>query len=109
MVPVYGLDDAPLRWRMTLLNFFSPLGFERSLLEPGWLLKRSHTKIIAQVLLEVGDINVGSIPSYDKDLKKAMTDRFQFGKWEFEEVDFAGRHVKRVDNKVLMNQEKHAL
>ena len=109
MVPVYGLDDAPLRWQMTLLNFFSSLGFERSLLEPCWLVKRSHGKIIAQVLLEVDDINVGSIPSYAKELKKAMTDGFQFAKWEFEEADFAGRHVKRVDNKTFMNQEKNIL
>ncbi len=70
VVPVYGLDGAPLRWQMTLLNFFSPLGFERSLLEPCWLVKRSHGKIIAQVLLEVDGINVGSIPSYAKELKK---------------------------------------
>jgi len=109
VVPVYGLDDAPLRWHMTLLNFFFSIGFERSLLEPCWLVKRSHGRIIAQVLLEVDDINVGCIPSYSKELKKAMTDRFQFGKWEYEEADFAGRHVKRVDNKVLMNQEKYIL
>ena len=28
---------------------------------------------------------------------------------EFEEADFAGRHVKRVDNKILMNQKKYIL
>ena len=31
--PVYGLDDAPMRWHTTFTDFFKSLGFRRTLLE----------------------------------------------------------------------------
>eukprot|EP00959_Pyramimonas_sp_CCMP1952_P174505 3646895-Pyramimonas_sp.AAC.1 len=33
-VNVYGLDDAPLAWRKTVVGFLKDKGFCRSLLEP---------------------------------------------------------------------------
>ena len=107
IVPVYGLDDAPLRWHQTLLNFFFSIGFERTLLEPCWLVKRKGGKLVAQVLIEVDDINVAAAEHYAEELRNSMTERFEFGKWEFEEADFAGRHVKRDGDRILMNQEKY--
>eukprot|EP00959_Pyramimonas_sp_CCMP1952_P289639 6057753-Pyramimonas_sp.AAC.1 len=36
LVNVYGLDDAPLAWRKTVVGYLKTKGFTRSLLEPCW-------------------------------------------------------------------------
>ena len=89
VAPIYGLDDSPLHWHRTLLEFFQNLGFERSLLEPCWMVKRQNNKVIAQVLIEVDDLNIASSPSYLPIIRDALTKRFVFGKWEENEADFA--------------------
>ena len=110
VTPVYGLDDAPLAWHQTLLEFFLELGFTRTLLEPCWLVKRGlNGEIIAQVLIEVDDLNFGLTPDYEDELQAALEARFSFGKWEINEADFAGRHVKAEPNKIIMHQEKYIL
>ena len=110
VAPVYGLDDAPLAWHQTLLEFFFSLGFERTLLEPCWLVKRDpHGRILAQVLIEVDDLNFGIVPEYLETLKNALEERFLFGKMEFNEADFAGRHIKVESHRVTMHQEKYIL
>ena len=107
--PVYGLDDAPLRWHRTLLSFFKNLGFCRSLLEPCWLIKRVGGSIVAMILIEVDDLNIASTKELLPELREALEARFTFGKWEQDEADFAGRHVRITDDKVLLNQEKYIL
>ena len=86
--PVYGLDDAPIRWHHTLLKFFKSIGFERSLLEPCWLIKRKGSDIVAMVLLEVDDVNVACLKECQEELHRQMTDRFLFGKFEHQQADF---------------------
>lgn len=107
IAPVYGLDDAPIRWHCTLLKFFKQLGFERSLLESCWLVKRERGSIVAMVLIEVDDINIASAPGYLDELRESMQNRFCFGKWEQDSADFAGRTVTVLEDKVLMHQEKY--
>ena len=107
IAPVYGLEDAPLRWHLTLVSFFETLGFQRSLLEPCWMVKRLHGDVVAQVLIEVDDINVAARKSYLPELQKAMNERFKFGKWNFEHSDFAGRSVSFQADRVLMHQQKY--
>ena len=107
--PVYGLDDAPLRWHKTLLSFFNGLGFFRSLLEPCWLIKRTGGVVVAMVLIEVDDLNIATTKEYLPELRGALEERFTFGKWEQDEADFAGRHVKMTSDKALLNQEKYIL
>eukprot|EP00959_Pyramimonas_sp_CCMP1952_P388222 8135472-Pyramimonas_sp.AAC.1 len=34
LVNVYGLDDAPMAWRRTVVKYLQQHGFARSLLEP---------------------------------------------------------------------------
>eukprot|EP00959_Pyramimonas_sp_CCMP1952_P292148 6109929-Pyramimonas_sp.AAC.1 len=36
---VYGLDDAPLAWRKTIVGYLKSKGFTRSLLEPCWWMR----------------------------------------------------------------------
>ena len=109
VAPIYGLDDSPLRWHRTLLTFFEGLGFERSLIEPCWLIKRVSGKVISQVLVEVDDLNIACTEEFLPVLQKALLERFEFGKWEQDTADFAGRHVSVRDNKVIMHQEKYIL
>ena len=109
VAPIYGLDDSPLRWHRTLLAFFEDLGFTRSLLEPCWMVKRVNGQVVAQVLIEVDDLNIATTQAYLPVLKEELTKRFIFGKWESDEADFAGRHVCVTKNKVIMHQEKYIL
>eukprot|EP00435_Cladocopium_sp_Y103_P074255 s37_g47.t1 len=109
IAPIYGLDDSPLRWHRTLQSFFESLGFSRTLTEPCWLVKRENGKVIAQVLIEVDDLNIGCSAEYMPILQKALENRFVFGKWETDTADFAGRHVSVLPNKVVMHQEKYIL
>lgn len=97
VAPVYGLDDAPLRWHETLINFFSNLGFQRSLLEPCWWIKRDvKGNAQAHVLIEVDDINIGATSDYGAYLRKALEARFVFGKWEEAEADTLQADMSRL-------------
>ena len=109
VVPVYGLDDAPLAWHQTVVSFFESIGFTRSLLEPCWMIRRQADKIQAMVLIEVDDINVGATEDYAEELAQCMKNRFVFGKWEHQEADFAGRRVKVCEDRVLFDQEKYII
>ena len=64
---------------------------------------------MAQVLVEVDDLNVACIPEYLPEISEVMNKAFIFGKWEHDEADFAGRHIKTSDDKVCMDQEKYIL
>jgi hypothetical protein len=55
------------------------------------------------------DLNFGLTESYVPELRKALEQRFTFGKWEENEADFAGRHVKVEQDRVTMHQEKYIL
>jgi len=107
VAPVYGLDDAPLRWHQTVVDFFEQLNFRRSLLEPCLLIKREHGEVIAMVLIEVDDLNLAAKEGYMNELKEKLQSRFIFGKFEEGEADFAGRRVKKTEDKITMHQEKY--
>ena len=64
VAPVYGLDDAPIRWHHTVLQYLYSLGFQRSLFEACWLTLRQDGKIVAMIMLEVGDFNIAVLPSH---------------------------------------------
>ena len=55
------------------------------------------------------DPNFGLTPSHVPEPRKAFEQRFTFGKWEENEADFAGRHVKVETDKVTMHQAKYIL
>lgn len=111
VAPGYGLDDAPIRWHQTIVSFFTNLGFHRTLLESCWLVKRDAKtgKILAMVLIEVDDLNIATVPEYKETLLKELTQRFEFGKVEHDEADFAGRRVCFTKEEVLTHQEKYSL
>ena len=111
-VPVYGLDDAPASWRITVTKFLvEELKFERNLIEPCWFSKVNpkNGQVLAQIMVEVDDFIVAAVPSHFEELKKSLTTRFHFGKWEDNEAEYAGRAVKCLQDRILIDQEKYIL
>ena len=111
-VPVYGLDDAPASWRATVTKFLvEDLKFERNLVEPCWFSKvdSKSGQVVAQIMVEVDDFIVAAISSYFEELKKSLTTRFHFGKWEDNDAEYAGRAVKCLPDRILIDQEKYIL
>ena len=109
-IPVYGLDDAPAKWRATVANYLvNSLGCERNIVEPCWYSKfcPKSGKCMAQVLVEVDDFVVSAIPEYYEQLKKEMQERFHFGKWEEDEAEYAGRHIRCTKDAIYVDQHKY--
>ena len=107
-VPVYGLDDAPASWRMTVVNFLSSQGYVRNLVEPCWWSRfDSEGRSESQVLIEVDDFIIGARPEIRNEIKKIFQERFDFGKWEEDCADYAGRRVQCLEDRVLLDQEKY--
>ncbi|CAE7645030.1 GIP [Symbiodinium sp. CCMP2592] len=89
-IPVYGLDDAPAAWRETVTRFLvEDMHFTRSLVEPCWYFRHDSKGVNqAQVLVEA---------------------RFHFGKWDLSEADYAGRRVRVLQDRIVVDQEKYIL
>ena len=73
------------------------MGFERNLIEPCWYSLFHDGHCVAPVLVEVDDFIVAATPAHYEALRKSMTERFHFGKWEKGEAEYAGRHIPRPD------------
>ena len=115
MVAVYGLEDAPLSWAETVSEFLcEELGFRRSYLDPCLFIKQTAAREVSKrvralILLEVDDFNIAARTEYQDELLAKLKERFIFGKWEYDEADFNGRHVKIMSHGVHMHQEKYVL
>jgi hypothetical protein len=111
IAPVYGLDDAPLRWFETVTTFLKKIGLRRSLPDPCIHVKHdSKGKIEALVLIEVDDFLIATRnEDVQKEIKEKLQRRFLFGKCERDEADFIGRKCKKTHAEVRMDQEKYIL
>eukprot|EP00913_Durusdinium_trenchii_P008595 g8070.t1 len=106
--PVYGLDDAPFEWRMTVTDFLvNDLQFERNLVEPCWFSRFEAGKLKAQIMVEVDDFIVAAGPEEHAKIKKALTTKFHFGKWEDREAEYAGRHIRTTAEAIYIDQGKY--
>ena len=115
MVAVYGLEDAPVSWAETVSEFLcDEMGFRKSFLDPCLFIKQdlgkpvSH-RVKAMILLEVDDFNVAARTDYQSELLGRLRECFLFGKWEYDEADFNGRHIRMSSSGVHMRQEKYVL
>eukprot|EP00959_Pyramimonas_sp_CCMP1952_P082933 1733312-Pyramimonas_sp.AAC.1 len=83
LVNVYGLDDAPVAWRRTVVSYLEQNGFVRSLLEPCWWMRYgSQGQILNVMLLEVDDFMIGSCDSTSRAwIRQLLEARFKFGKY----------------------------
>ena len=107
LIPVYGLDDAPAAWRTTVAEFLVDLGFGRNIVEPCWYSKFKNGKLCAMVLVEVDDFIVAAVQDEYPALKKSMEAKFLFGKWQEDEAEYAGRHVKCTEDAIYVDQYKY--
>ena len=108
LVPTYGLDDAPREWRLTVTRFLASLSFEKNLVEPCWYtLFSDKRECLAQVLVEVDDFIVCAAPDHYDWLKSELTKRFHFGKWEEDEAEYAGRHIRVMSDSIHVDQSKY--
>lgn len=109
---VYGLVDAPLHWRKTLVEELHRLQYFESKLDP-CIFKwhdPSTGKLLGAVAVEVDDLfMVGGVKHEEKmaDLRK----RYKFGKWvhleeEGEGCSFNGRRIRHQEGTFLIDMEK---
>ena len=107
-VPVYGLDDAPAEWRATVVDFLQEQGFTRNLVEPCWWMRFNDAgQNEAQVLVEVDDFIVSCSPEIRGKVKQDFQARFKFGKWEDDCAEYAGRMIRVLPDKILIDQKKY--
>ena len=106
---VYGLDEAPRRWRESVIEHLTDTGHQRSLLEPCWWYQREAGQIKSMVLLEVDDVLIATRDAFTRaQVKKSLERRFRFGLYKPgtpEGLEYAGRRVKFFPDKVTVDQE----
>ncbi|CAE7202644.1 unnamed protein product [Symbiodinium sp. CCMP2456] len=107
-VPVYGLDDAPAAWRATVTGFLREQGFQRNVIEPCWWMRFNEDgKNEAQVLIEVDDFIISAMDKIKAKIRKMFEQRFTFGKWEDDEAEYAGRQIRVLGDRILVDQQKY--
>ena len=115
VAPVYGLDDAPLRWFETIGQHLRRLGFIRSLLDPCVFTKYDEKgELEAVVLVEVDDFLIACrTEEIQKWIQEKLCSRFKFGKWERDEADYIGRRIQKVRTtdgpEIRFSQEKYVV
>ena len=98
IAPVYGLNDAPLRWHRTLTAWLIKQGYRKSLLEPCLYVHYAPCgSVDGLILIEVDDLAIGT--------KRMQEAAFRFGKWEKREASL----IRQRDQYVLVDQEKYIL
>ena len=82
----------------------------RNLIEPCWyMLYDKDGNNVSQVLVEVDDLIVTTAPAIQEHVKKRLQERFVFGKWEGDTAEYAGRRIRILEDRVLVDQEKYIL
>ena len=92
VAPVYGLNDAPLRWHRTLTAWLIKQGYRKPLLE---LCLYVHYvpggSVDGLILTEVDDLAIGTKRMQEAEFQQRFQAAFRFGKWEKREASYAGR------------------
>ena len=57
----------------------------------------------AQVLIEVDDFIVSSLPEIRDEIRGSFQKRFHFGKWEDDEAEYAGRMIRVQEDRILVD------
>ena len=105
---VYGLCDAPMHWRKTLVQFIGEeLGYKQLSLDPCTYLLHGGDTLHGMIVVEIDDLLM-----FGDDVHQAKVEtlkkRFTFGKLEkLDEkgVNFNGRRLKREGNTVFIDMK----
>ena len=107
----YGLGDAPLHWRRSLLKVLVQLGSQQSSMDPCTFRLFSEGKLRGIIVVEVDDLlTMGDELHFQK--MEELQKRFKFGKFKFldEEqkgVSFNGRRLRMLeDGTYLVDMQK---
>ena len=109
---VYGLVDAPLHWRKSLVEDLHSLGYCESKLDP--CIFKSHSrdgKLLGAVAVEVDDLFMIGNEEHESRMRR-LKDKYKFGKWvelrkEKDGCSFNGRRIRQEDNGgFLVDMEK---
>ena len=110
VAPVYGLNDAPLRWHRTLTTWLIKQGYRKSLLEPCLYVHYAPGgSVDGLILIEVDDLAIGIKRMQEAEFQQRFQTAFRFGKWEKRKASYAGRRIRQRDQYVLVDQEKYIL
>ena len=110
VAPVYGLNDASLRWHRALTAWLIKQGYRKSLLEPYLYVHYAPGgSVDGLILIEVDDLAIGTKRVPEAEFQRRFQAAFRFGKWEKREASYAGRRIRQRDQYVLVDQEKYIL
>ena len=108
----YGLVDAPLHWRKTLVEEFRQLGHHPSRMDPCTFLAHDPAgRLTGAVAVEVDDLFMVGGDSHKRQMEKLKA-KFKFGKWvrlkETEEgCAFNGRRIRQLPSgEFLIDMQK---
>ena len=104
----YGLMDAPLNWRKTLVQFVTgDLKYKQSVLDPCTFMLYEGSKVRGMLAIEVDDLLMFGDEEHEKRMR-LLQQRFTFGK--IEEIDergvnFNGRRLRQIGEDVLIDMK----
>ena len=104
----YGLCDAPMHWRKTLIKFLKEeVGYRQSGLDPCTFLLQGDTELHGMVAVEVDDLLMFG-DEVHKDKMEQLQKRFVFGKIEplgEDGVNFNGRRLRQQGDTILIDMK----
>jgi hypothetical protein len=94
-----------------VLEFLLSQKFCKTHQDPCWLVLGSANGLKAMIMVEVDDSIVATKPSFRDELKGLLGKRFQGGKWEANQAEYAGRSVvvHPSKEKIEIGQEKYII
>ena len=110
VAPVYGLNDASLRWHRTLTAWLIKQGYRKSQLQPCLYVHYAPGgSVDGLILIEVDHLAIGTKRVQKAEIQRRFQAAFRFGKWEQREASYAGRRIRQRDQYVLVDQKKNML
>eukprot|EP00435_Cladocopium_sp_Y103_P027150 s2554_g6.t1 len=111
IAPIYGLDDAPVRWHETITDYLKEMNMRKSLLDPCVYVKHDDEgNLLAIILIEVDDFLICTkTEEIRKEIQQKLERRFRFGKWEKGSTEFIGRKIQQLEGEIKLSQEKYIL
>ena len=104
----YGLVDAPLNWRRTLVQFVTKdLGYKQSSLDPCTYVFHQDGRLRGLLAIEVDDLLMFGDEVHEKKMQQLQR-RFTFGKIEdinADGVNFNGRRLRQVGEDILIDMK----
>eukprot|EP00435_Cladocopium_sp_Y103_P039402 s1944_g10.t1 len=104
----YGLMDAPLNWRKTLVQFVTEeLKYKQSSLDPCTFLLQDQHGLRGIIAIEVDDLLMFGDGSHDAKMEQ-LQKRFTFGKLQDideQGVNFNGRRLRKVHEDILIDMK----